>query len=594
MSTKPSGPDWNLNTIYKDFSDSSFISDTEKLENEMKLLQNHAENKENAKSETLVWFKTAVEKYNRVSDLFENLLSFAYCRFSTNTKDKDAIQYLSKIEEYQVPLNKSLVILRNTMAEIKEILQKNPDNDALIKKYSFFINEQLFFQQHQMDAEKEELAQEMLRSGGELWTKLQEAVSSSAKIVWDEKTKEKKTVVQLRAMAYDNNREIRKKAFEKELEVIKNNETALAYALNGVKGSAITLNKQRNYKSALEKSTFQARINDKTLNALISSMEKTLPMFREYYKAKASYLGATDFGFYDLFAPISSDTKVWTYDQAKEFILEQFYSFSKELGDFAANAFKADWLDIPPKDGKVGGAYCISFPLTGESRILSNFDGSFSSITTIAHELGHAFHHHVLKDSPAIDREYPMTLAETASIFCENVVFNRALDTLADKDRLAVLDVFLMEAGQIIVDILSRFKFEQNVFEKRRKTELTAEDFCTLMLQAQKDTYGDALDSDSLHPYMWAVKSHYYSTDLAFYNFPYAFGMLFGIGLYSEYKKDKNDFPEKYNKMLRNTGRADAVSITKDAGFNIETEDFWLSGLKLIQEKISEFISLTK
>ena len=321
-------------------------------------------------------------------------------------------------------------------------------------------------------------------------------------------------------------------------------------------------------------------------------MESALPMFRRYLKKKAELLGIDTLAFYDLFAPVGETTKEWSFEEAKEFIITQFTSFYKPMGDFASYAFEHDWIDAQPAEGKVGGAYCIHFPLVRESRVLCNFDGSFSSVTTIAHELGHAFHGDVLKRSPGLLRSYTMTLAETASIFAETVIFNGALSRAGDSERLGMIESYIKDATQTIIDILSRFYFEQSVFARRTDSELTAQEFCDLMEDAQKKTYGEALDADALHPYMWAVKGHYYNTDLAFYNYPYAFGQLFGLGLYAQYMKEGEQFCSRYIQLLEMTGRDSAVAVTAAAGFDIESRDFWQQGVDILKEYIDEFCSL--
>ena len=146
---------------------------------------------------------------------------------------------------------------------------------------------------------------------------------------------------------------------------------------------------------------------------------------------------------------------------------------------------------------------------------------------------------------------------------------------------------------KVLVDILCRFYFEKSVFEEREKGELTSEDFCRLMKNAQEKSYGSGLNSNR-HEYMWAVKSHYYSTELDFYNFPYAFGQLFASGLYERYCKEGKDFVNVYQSLLKDTGRMSCEELCKKAGFNITKKDFWRSGMKRYLKEIQEFESLVK
>ena len=255
----------------------------------------------------------------------------------------------------------------------------------------------------------------------------------------------------------------------------------------------------------------------------------------------------------------------------------------------AARAFEEGWIDAEPRSGKVGGAYCISFPETKESRVLSNFSGSSRDVGTLAHELGHAYHHHVVRELTPIHQDYPMTLAETASIFAETLVTDKALGELEGAARLEILESSLQDSTQVIVDILSRFYFESELMERRADHELSAAELCDMMTEAQKRSYGDALDANLLHPYMWAVKGHYYRPELAFYNFPYAFGLLFGIALYGRYTEEPEGFAQEYRGILADTGRVTAGDLARRAGFDIEKREFWRSGLRVIGRQVDEF-----
>jgi pepF/M3 family oligoendopeptidase len=337
-------------------------------------------------------------------------------------------------------------------------------------------------------------------------------------------------------------------------------------------------------------------MGEKTLHTLISVLESSLPLFRRYLKTKARLLGLGSCGFYDLFAPLGASPRAWTWEEAAAFIVQRFDSFDPAMGAFARHAFALSWIDGEGREGKVGGAYCVGFPLTGESRILCNFEGSFDSVTTLAHELGHGWHHELIKDLPRILAQYPMTLAETASIFAETIVFEGALaqktGPVNGAERLGLMEGTLKDSCQVMVDILSRFYFEEELFARREQAELSPGELCAMMTEAQVKTYGDGLDPALLHPYMWAVKGHYYSPGLAFYNYPYAFGLLFALGLYARYQREGPDFAGSYRNILRLTGQASAETVARSAGFTIEEPEFWQGGLEVIAQRVGEFEDL--
>ena len=583
-------PTWDLDPIYPGFDSDQYTGAKHRLATLSAELTAHLSSP--PLDGFAAWLKLALELEDESGRLLETLGSYAYASYSVATRDPTPLAEINEIEALSLPLKRAEVMFRNVLASRREEVERLISGDPSIAAYAFHLREEIFLQSKQMGPELEDLAEDLLRSGGDAWGRLQEAVSSNASIVWDAATGGRKTLVELRNLAYEADRAVREKAFRLELELLKQSELPLAAALNGVKGFATTLNKRRGWDGAIEKSIRQARITRPTLDALIGELEASLPAWRRYLKAKASLLGLKSCAFYDLFAPVGGGGRSYSFAQAREFIVAKFSAFDPGMGAFAARAFDGRWLDARPREGKVGGAYCIDFPEARAARVLCNFDGSFSGVSTMAHELGHAWHAEVVRGLPYVYTQYPMTLAETASIFAETIVFEDAVRSAGAEERLGLLEMHLQDACQVIVDILSRYRFEHAVFERREKGELPPEEFCTLMLDAQRSTYGDGLDAQALHPYMWAVKSHYYSPALSFYNFPYAFGLLFGTGLYARYEAEGPGFTESYRRILKRTGMASAVEVTAEAGFDIETGDFWRSGIGIFEKQIAEFEAL--
>ena len=586
-SAKGDIPRWDLTPIYENFDATSYVDDKAELKDLATQLQTAAADGEMRRSDPEGWLTKVVRLANRATDLAENLGSYCYARYSTETTNQQAVNELGKIEELFVPLTSAQVEINNGLAEIgKEKLDELAESSDLAP-YTFFFEESLEFQKHQMTSAEENLAADLSRTGADAWGRLQETISSTLSTEWEPGVA--KTVVQLRAMAFDPSRDVRQKAYKKELALWKSAEIPIAAALNGVKGTSVTLAKRRGFTPGVQKAVMQSRINDQTLDSLLTAMEESLPTFRRYLKAKAKILGVEKLAFYDLFAPVGSAEARWSYQEGADFIVKHFSEFSEDLGDLAKRAFAENWIDAEPREGKVGGAYCTGMPIAKVSRILANFDGSFDAVSTLAHELGHAYHGEVLKDEPALRSEYPMTLAETASIFCQTIIFNKALETTPDADKPAVIEGFVQDACQVIVDILSRYKFETAVFERRDDGELSPSEFSSLMIDAQKATYGDGLDPDALHQYMWAVKGHYYRAGLDFYNFPYAFGLLFGVALYAQYEAAPDGFPERYRRLLGLTGSANAMDVCSEAGFNIQTPEFWRGGIDVVKRYVDQF-----
>ncbi|MGY2894528.1 M3 family oligoendopeptidase [Deinococcus sp. UYEF24] len=461
-------------------------------------------------------------------------------------------------------------------------------HSELASSHSYSLERAQHAAQHQMSPAEEALASELSSSSNEAWNKLHGNVCS---LLTAEVNGAMLPVTAIRNLASDDSAAVRAEAYAAELKLWQQAEVPLAAALNGVKGRVNVLNARRGYTDAIEPTLMGNSIDRATLEAMQRAVVASFPDFRRYFAAKAKLLGHQDgkLPWSDLFAPVGEAGREWSYPEAKEFVENSFRSYSDKLADFAAHAFQEDWLDVPARAGKRGGAFCMGWK-NGESRILLNHAKSLDSTSTLAHELGHGYHNLCLKDRTPLQKQTPMTLAETASIFCETIVQQEALSTATGAERLYVLETQLMGQAQVVVDIHSRFLFESAVFGGREKRDLSPSELNSLMEQAQRDTYGDALSS--LHPYMWAVKPHYYGS--SFYNYPYTFGLLFGLGLYAQYRQDPDGFRAQYDELLSRTGMGDAATLAAGFGIDTRSEAFWSDSLDVIRESIAEYEGLAE
>lgn len=582
-------PRWDLGRPYPGLDSPEYHDDKDRL---TALIQNlQRENtlfREDKNPDERAYLRAYIQAYNRAAELYKLLFAYAYMHYTVETGNPAAARELEALESQALPLERAKVEFRENLGKMRGSMAELLEDQEDLRPYRSFLLEQHYLRRRQMSADMEELAAELALSGAEAWERLHQAVSASVTMEWSEN--EHKTLVELRSLAFHRDRRLRERAYHLELEGWKRVELPLSYALNGVKGFSISLNRRRNWSSTLEKTIYQSRMSPASFESLLLVMEEALPVFHRYYRAKARALGLEKLAFFDLFAPLGKSRASWNFSEAIDFIARQFSLFSPELGDFARQAAGDRWIDGEPRKGKVGGAYCIN--LGKESRILCNFDASFSSLITLAHELGHAYHHKVLKDVGPILRSYPMTLAETASTFCETIVLEQALERASREEGLQLVEQFLQDAGQVVVDILSRYRFEKKIFALRAGGRIPPEELSRIMAEAQQETYGPVLDGAYLHPYMWAVKGHYYRHDLAFYNFPYAFGLLFALGLVANYEKEGPDFAESYRKILAAAGSQSAEDTAGLAGFTLDTPNFWRQGIEKINDYVQKFEGL--
>lgn len=512
---------------------------------------------------------------------------------TTNTFDDAPRRRGSELEDRMVRLDgagvRFLAWSRGLEGRIAAVAQRHP----LLAQHRFVLEETVERARHQMSEAEELLAADLSPAGGAAWRRLHGILTSQIEVPLTVDGKaERLPMTRIRALAADRNPEVRRQAYEAELAAWKQWQEPIAACMNGVKGWALRLNKRRGYGAAIEPSLEQARIDRPTLDALLAAMQGSLPTFRRYFKAKARNLNKAQLSWHDLLAPVGQASRVWRWEEAERFVVTCFQSFSERLGSYARTAFAGRWIDAEPRLGKVGGAFCMGVPEVKESRILLQFDGTFDQVFTLAHELGHGYHNEVLKDREPLLTTTPMTLAETASIFCETIVFNAALQQARDAgERRSILDTHLVGAAQVVVDIYSRYRFESRLFERREQSELSATDLCAMMTEAQQEAYGDGLD-DRRHPYMWAVKPHYYAAELSFYNYPYAFGLLFALGLYALFQKRGASFVAAYDGLLGSTGLGKAAELAARFDIDIRQKSFWDGGLEHIAKLVTEYEGL--
>ena len=586
---------WSLKELYPSFESQEFKIDMDKLTNKINEVNEWANEIVKDNNDILVKLEEYIKRYSKLTELISKIGAFIELSISVNTKDTEALRYSDIFEKkltHMVEASTKVERYISTIDNIEHIIEKS----ELLKAHEYVLKSIVEQSKYLLSDKEESIIANMKNTGSNAWSKLKDNLISSlmVEIKENDEIKEYPLTVVLN-MAEDKSEEVRKRAYEAEIASYKKVEEGVAAALNGIKGEVLTVCDFRGYKSPLEKTLLDSRMDEESLNAMLDAMKESLPVFRKYLRRKAEMLGHKNgLPFYDLYAPISNADMKFTYDEGAKFVVKNFRTFSDNLGDFAQKAIDNNWIDVEPREGKVGGAFCAGLHFIGESRILLNYGGSFGDVVTMAHELGHGFHGECLKNEAILNSEYPMPIAETASTFCETIIKKAAIKEANKDEALAILEAEICDCTQVIVDIYSRFLFEKSVFEARKESALTVSQIKELMLEAQREAYGDGLDPEYLHPYMWAWKPHYYDADYNYYNFPYAFGLLFAKGLYAEYLKKGEGFTSEYERLLSITGKNKIADITKEVGIDIHNKEFWRNSLKTIEEDIEKFIELSK
>ncbi len=577
---------WSLDLLYSGLDSPEFQADQER---HSRLVQDllDAASKQGAKVFPPEDIHRLLPHIQDLNALQERLFCYAQLRLTVNTQDQEASKRLLALRHEAAELSNFYVLWNRSLAEASQELLADPR----CQDFRFYIEEAAKGAQHLMPAAEEALYAQLQLSGSTAWEQLFDQLVSGLRV---EMEGQYYGLSEVRNLANSTEAPVRKKAYEAEVAAYPQIETSVAAALSAIKQEVQVVSQKRNFADPLDEAAFKSRMSRETLEVLLSSMREGLPILRRYFMAKARYLGYKQgLPWYEIFAPLEGFDAHYSIEEARDLLLRHFEKLWSPIAELIRRAFDEDWMDLYPRANKVGGAFCMNLPTLGQSRVLSNFDGSFSAVSTLAHELGHAYHGQRIEASHPLCRSYSMPVAETASNFNETHLmlglYNEAQDAQA---RLALLEFFLSNVAQSVMDIYSRFCFEKAVFARCKTGSVDAASCKELMAEAQETAYGEALDPAFRHPYMWACKGHYYSARLSYYNYPYAFGSLFALGLYKMFQDRGQDFMPDYDRLLTLTGNSSVEDSAASLGIDLSQGEFWKQALSLVDQLCQDFEKL--
>lgn len=581
---------WSLDVLYKGFDDPKFQEEFNQIDTFIEKWSALAKSLGSKDARTTA--KECLTLSEDYTKILSRLAGYCSLRQSADTNDGESVSFLGRIMQKHnetTPYATAVEKYLSSIPNLDEVIA----GDEMLEDYSYHLHELQKSAKYLLSEDVETVLAAMDMSGGNAWSDLQGYLTSSVKVDYKGETT---TLSSIRNMAYDADPEVRKSAYEAEIAAYDKIKDSIAYALNSIKMQDLSECKLRGHASPLDKVLFNSKMQRATLDALLEAMKEYMPAFHSYLRAKAEALGHKNgLPWYDLFAPMGKSDKKYTVEEAKAYLMNIFENENPRLAKIVDRAFEESWIDFFPREGKVGGAFCAGLESEKEFRVLTNFDGSMSDIVTLAHELGHGYHDFMIFDNRPLNTGYSMPVAETASTFNENIVVNYAIDhASSDDEKLALIEGQLSDVTQIICDIYSRFLFESKVVENRSNSFMFADELSKIMLEAQKEAYGDGLDHEVLHPYMWVCKGHYYSAGLGFYNFPYAFGGLFARGLYAKFRQEGPAFLEKYNYMLKETPVRSVEDVAKICDIDLTKKEFWLMSLHSYDSVIEEYKRLVR
>lgn len=480
----------------------------------------------------------------------------------------------------------------------RQIFENFLNSDSRLKKLAFFLEESQEWAAMRLPKDQELLAADLAVDGIHAWGRLYDKLSGALRIT----VMEKGELVQKSPsqVQYDSaDRSVRSNNFYAANKAWNGISDACGEALNHISGTRLTRYRRLGLEDHLVVPLAYNRMERRTLETMWRVIGEKKSCLVRYFQAKAKLLGLEQLTWYDLQAPLpvggGSDSHI-SYDKACDLIIKTFTDFSPDFGDFAKRAIEKRWIEAENRPGKRQGGFCTGFPTNKESRIFMTFVGTTDNMSTLAHELGHAYHSFVLKDQPWILQDYPMNLAETASTFAEAVLGEQQLQTAASEDKkLLLLDHMLADTVAFMMNIHARFIFEDNFYQRRKEGELSPEELSQLMEQAQREAYLNSLADEGWNPSFWISKLHFYISGLPFYNFPYTFGYLLSLGIYSLAETFGAEFPARYRQFLEGTGSRRAESAVSEAfGYDLREPTFWEKSIGVVESRVEQFESLAE
>jgi oligoendopeptidase F len=599
MSTETKNMKWDLDSIFQGGSASadfevfrkSIASDLENLESTLEDLPM----KLDAQS-----FDKWVETFQCVQDIdmrHHHAETFAYCLAAQDVNDEQAMVTLEESSAREAQLEALKTRIDEFVAGINDDAWNRLIGDRRLAATAFYWNERRRVARLKMEPKLERLATELAVSGYHAWNRLYTKMAGDLRSEFAEDGKTKQlSMGQLANKMSSPNRDIRKKAFEKMEDSWRSVEALAAMELNSLAGFRLSLYKARGWDSPLFEPFMLARVQSKTIEAMWGAIARGHARMVDYIDAKKKLLGIDSFRWYDQLAPIAEVERSFTYEEAGDFVVKHLSSFSSEIGEFARMAIDNRWIEAEDRSGKMGGGFCASLPVLRQSRIFMTYSGNYSEMMTLAHEIGHAYHSYVLRDHEYYARHYTMTLAETASTFNELLVTDAALDGAAGSDeKLSLVDKKVQEHLTMFCNIRCRYLFETMFYEERKKGAVPKDRLNVLMVEAQKQAFGDVLADDGYHPMFWASKLHFSETGIPFYNYPYTFGHLFAGGIYDRAKQEGRAFSSAYKALLADSGSMTCEDLArKHLGVDLTTEQFWNDAVGRALKDVDLFLELAE
>lgn len=584
---------WNLDNIYTSFESEAFESDMRELEKYITAINELDIDKWESNKNSIHEIEEFLRLNNEYRKVYSKLGAYAYLILNCNFENTEAANVLDNIESKNSEVTEAFIKFSWWLSKFTD-LDEAISASHYLSEHSFYLKQLLLKSKYLLSEKEEVVISKMQSTGSKAWERLyDELISTAAVDITINNKVESLTISGLRNMLYEKDCALRKTAYYKEIDLCRRISNVCADCINGISGEAVNVYEMRGFKSPLDKVLINSRMDLETLNIMMAAIKEKLPIFHKYFLKKAQILGyKSNLPFYEIYAPVGDSNMRLSYEEARNLIVSSFKIFSDKLSHFSEKVFKNRWIDAEPRKSKGNFGLSVDiFPLQ-ESRIITNFSGSYIDVSILAHEIGHAYHSSNLYNQTMLNTEYPTPIAETASIFCETIVNNELLKKLPGNEAMVILERGISDAAYYIVDFYGRYLFENELYQRRESGLLTIDELNELMIDCMKKAYGYSIDAETIHPYMWMNKVGYFMAGNEFLNFPYSFGVLFSKGLYARYIEKGQTFVRQYDKFLSETSKNNIADAAGIMDIDVHSIDFWRDSLELIERDIEKFIDI--
>ncbi|WP_051237700.1 M3 family oligoendopeptidase [Lacticigenium naphthae] len=545
-------------------------------------------------------FQEIIHYYENLSVSIEQVGTYLNGVISADVQNQDAKMKFGKLSDFGSQFDTVDTLLSKKISMLSDIEWSKILEVTPVAKRSFVLSEKRDLARDFLSEEEETIINALSVDGIHGWSQHYDSIVSHIKIPYtdDKGMTTELSVGQAQNKMYGHpDPFVRQDLFEKWESGWGTYADLFSDTLNHLAGFRLADYKLHNNDNILKKPLEYNRMSEETLDTMWSTISENKKPFINYLERKAALMDKEKLGWQDIESPVligDSKAREFSFDDGAAFIIEHFEKFSPKMASFAQNAFENNWIEAEDRSGKAPGGYCSSVPEHKESRIFMTYSNSSGEVATLAHELGHAFHSHVLFDLPVLNQQYAMNVAETASTFAELIIADATVKNATDpKEKITLLDNKIQNALAMFLNIHARFIFEKRFYEERKNGMISSERLNEFMIDAQKEAFGDSLSS--YHPSFWASKLHFYISGISFYNFPYTFGFLFSLGIYAYSLKKEQNFEDDYIALLRDTGTMTTEKLAqKHLGVDLTEKSFWENGIAILEKDVELFLELTE